>query len=104
MGRPPARDRGKLKVRFAIPYSDLDLPQEERDATLGPERPIDFGHSLTDLLGGQLDAGLMITDLIEDGWGGKDPLSDRTATFMATRSIKPEQAALPPVGDDGDNP
>lgn len=85
------RDKGKLKVRFRIPYSDLDLPEEERERTLGPERPIDFGHSLTELLGGQLDAGLMITNLLEDGWGGKDELSERIATFMATRSIKPSQ-------------
>lgn len=86
------RDRGKLKVRFTIPYSDLDLPEEERQRTLGPERPIDFGHPLSDLLGGQLRAGLTITDLIEDGWGGRDPLSDRIATFMATRSVKTTQS------------
>ncbi len=88
-----ARDKGKLKVRFSIPYNDLQLPAEEREQTLGPQRPIDFGHSLTDLLGGQLDAGLMITDLLEDRWGGKDALSERIATFMATRSIKPQQIA-----------
>lgn len=86
---PIKRDRGKLKVRFKIPYSDLDLPPEELEQTIGPERPIDFGHSLTDLLGGQLDAGLMLTDIMEDGWGGVDPLSDRIATFMATRAVKP---------------
>ncbi len=82
------RDHGKLKVRFKIPYSDLDLPPEELDQTIGPERPIDFGHSLTDLLGGQLDAGFMLTDIMEDGWGGDDALSDRIATFMATRAVK----------------
>ncbi|MEO1529804.1 MAG: class I SAM-dependent methyltransferase [Planctomycetota bacterium] len=83
------RDRGTLEVRFGIPYSDLDLPDEERDQTIGPERPIDFGHSLTDLVGGQLAAGLQLTDLFEDGWGGDDALSDRIATFMATRAVKP---------------
>ncbi|MEL6111049.1 MAG: class I SAM-dependent methyltransferase [Planctomycetota bacterium] len=56
------RDRGQLEVRFRIPYSDLDLPEEERDRTIGPERPIDFGHSLTDLLGAQLAAGFHPTD------------------------------------------
>ncbi|WP_201743708.1 class I SAM-dependent methyltransferase [Roseiconus nitratireducens] len=82
------RDRGKLKIRFSIPYSDLQLPPEERDRTLGPQRPIDFGHSLSDLLGGQLDAGFQLTDLMEDRWGGKDVLSERTATFLATRAVK----------------
>lgn len=85
---PRRRERGKLKVRFRIPYSDLDLPQDELSETIGPERPIDFGHSLTDLIGGQLDAGLALTDIMEDGWGGDDPLSDRIATFMATRAVK----------------
>ena len=82
------RDRGELEVRFRIPYSDLDLPEEERDQTIGPERPIDFGHSLTDLVGAQLTAGFLLTDLMEDGWGGEDPLSDRIATFLATRAVK----------------
>lgn len=82
------RDQGKLSVRFKIPYSDLDLPPDEREATLGPERPIDFGHSLTDLIGGQLDAGLQLTDMFEDAWGGDDVLSDHIATFLATRAIK----------------
>lgn len=84
------RDRGELRVRFRIPYSDLDLPPEEFEQTVGPERPIDFGHSLTELIGGQLDAGLVLTDIMEDGWGGDDSLSDRIATFMATRAVKPD--------------
>ncbi|TWT93831.1 class I SAM-dependent methyltransferase [Stieleria varia] len=81
--------RGQLVVRFSIPYSDLDLPDDQREETLGPERPIDFGHSLSDLIGGQLDAGLQLTDMMEDRWGGDDPLSDKIATFMATRAVKP---------------
>jgi SAM-dependent methyltransferase len=82
------RDRGKLMARFRIPYSDLDLPAEERARTLGPERPIDFGHSLSDLVGGQLEAGLLLTHMMEDRWGGDDVLSDHIATFLATRAIK----------------
>lgn len=82
------RERGELELRFRIPYSDLDLPEDERDATIGPERPIDFGHSLTDLIGAQLDAGLQLTNLMEDAWGGDDVLSDRIATFLATRAVK----------------
>ncbi|MEM0925387.1 MAG: class I SAM-dependent methyltransferase [Planctomycetota bacterium] len=83
-----SRDRGKLQVRFRIPYSDLDLPRDEREETLGPERPIDFGHSLADLIGGQTASGLMLTDLLEDVWGGDDPLSERIGTFLITRSEK----------------
>lgn len=84
-----ARDKGKLKVRFRIPYSDLQLPDEEREATLGPERPIDFGHSLSDLIGGQLEAGLVLTHLLEDSWGGDDPLREYISTFLLTAAVKP---------------
>lgn len=98
---PVKRDRGKLKVRFRIPYSDLDLPPEELEQTIGPERPIDFGHSLTDLIGGQLDAGFMLTDIMEDVWGGDDALSDRISTFLATRAVKSGIGFQPVIRDVG---
>ncbi len=79
-------EQGNFVVRHKIPYSDWDLPEAEREQTLGPERPIDFGHTLTELLGGQTAAGLHIIDLFEDVWGGDDLLSDYIATFIATRS------------------
>ena len=81
-------DNGKFVVRHKIPYSDWDLPEPERSETIGPERPIDFGHTLSDLIGGQLRAGFLLVDLIEDRWGGDDPLSEFIATFVATRARK----------------
>ena len=82
---------GEFVVRHRIPYSDVDLPQDERDRTVGPQRPIEFGHTLTDLITGQLAAGLVLTDLFEDRWGGNDPLSDFIPTFLATRASKPRR-------------
>ncbi|NNE01376.1 MAG: class I SAM-dependent methyltransferase [Pirellulaceae bacterium] len=81
-------EKGQFVVRHQIPYSDWDLPEDERERTLGPERPIDFGHSLTDLIGGQLAAGFHLAEMFEDRWGGEDALSDRICTFVATRAIK----------------
>ena len=83
-----AMEKGKFVVRHKIPYSDLDLPKQERDETLGPERPIDFGHSLTELIGGQLDAGFVLAEMFEDRWGGNDPLSEKIDVFLATRAVK----------------
>ena len=80
---------GDFVVRHRIPYSDVDLPQDERDRTIGTQRPIEFGHTLTDLIAGQLAAGLVLTDLFEDRWGGKDLLSDFIPIFLATRASKP---------------
>ncbi len=82
-------EKGRFVVRHNIPYSDWDLPEHEREQTIGPERPIEFGHTLTDLVGGQLDAGFLLADMCEDRWGGNDPLSKRIDVFLATRAIKP---------------
>jgi SAM-dependent methyltransferase len=81
-------DRGSLVVRHSIPYSDFDMPEEERRITLGPDRPREFGHSLEALLGGQIEAGLSIAGFFEDGWGQRDKLSSLIDVFVATRSTK----------------
>ncbi|MGB7344877.1 MAG: class I SAM-dependent methyltransferase [Pirellulaceae bacterium] len=83
-----AMERGEFVVRHGIPYSDWDLTAAEREQTLGPERPIDFGHTLEDLIGGQLQAGFQLTHFMEDRWGGDDPLSQKIATFFATRAVR----------------
>src|SRR5215210_514562 len=60
-------DEGILEVAHSIPYSDLtSLSKEYLDELIEKGLPVEFGHSLTDLLGGQCDAGFVITDLYED--------------------------------------
>lgn len=81
-------DRGKLKVRHKIPYSDLQLDDEERERLIGPDRPLEFGHSLTDLIGGQLQCGLQLTGFYEDRWGDPDRLSSLIDIFIATLAVK----------------
>ena len=88
-------DRGEFVVRHSIPYSDQDLPPEEREVTIGDERPIDFGHTLDDLLGGQMKAGFHLIDMFEDRWGGDHPLSEKIATFVATRARKSYAPLMP---------
>jgi len=81
-------DRGKLKVRHKIPYSDLQLSAEEREKLIGPERPLEFGHTLTDLIAGQLECGFQITGFFEDRWGDDDRLSSLIDVFIATCAVK----------------
>ena len=50
--------------------------------------PLSFGHTLEDQLGGQLDAGFVITALFEDRWD-ESALGRYMATFMATRAVRP---------------
>ena len=81
-------DRGKLKARHKIPYSDLQLDAEEREKLIGPDRPLEFGHTLTDLIAGQLDCGFQITGFFEDRWGDDDRLSSMIDVFVATCAVK----------------
>ena len=79
-------DDDNFVVRHKIPYSDFDLPTEERDRVLGNERPREFGHSLQQLIGQQLDAGFALTGFYEDGWGDNDKLSSMISLFCGTRA------------------
>jgi SAM-dependent methyltransferase len=82
-------ERGILKVKYAIPYSDLaSLSEEQRQKYIDQEEPLEFGHSLEDQIGGQCDAGFVITGFYED----RDPegvLDSYLPTFIATRAVKP---------------
>ena len=81
-------DRDEFVVRHRIPYSDADLGEDHREL-LGDDRPREFGHSLGDLIGGQLEAGFQMIGFYEDRWGGEDLLSEHINTFLATRCRKP---------------
>jgi len=81
-------DEGVLEVAHAIPYSDLtSIPKEDLDELIEKGLPVEFGHSLTDLLGGQCSAGFAITDLYED-YMMDSPLHNYHPSYIATRAIK----------------
>lgn len=87
--------RGILKVRQAIPYSDVrDLDGEDlRRLVLDPMSPLEFSHTLEDQIGGQLDVGFMLSGLYEDRYpqADGDRLSRYMDTVMATRASKPDR-------------
>ena len=81
-------EQGEFKVAHKIPYSDLtSLSAAQRQAYTDDQEPLCFGHTLEDQLGGQIDAGLALTGLFEDGWADW-PISQYLPTFMATKSTK----------------
>ncbi|MBX4377799.1 hypothetical protein K4H02_22350, partial [Mycobacterium tuberculosis] len=64
-----------------------DLPAAEREAKLGRGDALTFGHSLTELIGGPLDAGFVIDRFMEDWQPQPRFLIDRyLPTFLATRA------------------
>jgi hypothetical protein len=81
-------DEGILEVAYSIPYSDMtSLSDEDREEYLNKGAPLEFGHSLTDLIGGQCAAGFVITDLYEDLMLDS-PLHNYHPSYFATRAMK----------------
>lgn len=81
-------DEGVLDVAHSIPYSDLtSIPQEDLQELIAKGFPVEFGHSLTDLLGGQCAAGFVITDMYED-YMLDSPLHNYHPSYIATRAVK----------------
>jgi SAM-dependent methyltransferase len=92
-----AERTGVLQAKHRLPYSDLEsLPEEEVRRYAEQGEPLEFSHTLDDQIGGQLDAGFVITGFYEDGYkeSAEDPLSNFMPTFVATRAIKPEEEDL----------
>lgn len=81
-------ERGELVVRHRVPFSTLELPDEERVRAYGENGPVEYSHTLTEQIGGQLAAGFVLTHFVE-----APHHADATARFMpgyfATRAVKP---------------
>lgn len=81
-------DEGVLEVRHTIPYSDLThLTDAERQQYIDDLQPLEWGHSLDDQIGGQLDAGFVLVGFYEDVWPGQ-VLSDYLPHYITTRARK----------------
>jgi SAM-dependent methyltransferase len=82
-------DEGVLEVRHKLPYSDLThLTEAERQHYIDDLQPLEFSHTLDDQIGGQLDAGFVLTGFYEDVWPGQ-ALSEYMPHYIATRARKP---------------
>ncbi len=87
-----AETTGILQVKHPIPYSDLDVLDEmgiQQRLELGV--PLEFSHTLQTLMGGQLDAGLVLTGFYEDHDrpGDNAPMNKYFCPYIATRALKP---------------
>jgi hypothetical protein len=74
-------------VRHPLPYSSLDLPEAERRQYYG-DGPVEFSHSLTEQIGGQLAAGFTLTHLVEAPHHA-DPTGRYMPGYIATRAVRP---------------
>ncbi|WP_066554499.1 class I SAM-dependent methyltransferase [Croceicoccus bisphenolivorans] len=84
-----ALDRGELVATNPLPYRDIDLPPEQLDELIRQNRTVEFSHTLTEQIGGQMAVGLHLTAMFEDNWDDEGTAASRLfAPFIATRAIK----------------
>jgi SAM-dependent methyltransferase len=80
---------GELRVRYELPFAAATSLSEE-DLKRWVERgdPLEFSHTLEDQIGGQTEAGFLISGFYED-YHLDDPIAAHMPTLIATRAIKP---------------
>ena len=84
-----ADDTGEVRVTYSLPYSDAtSRTEEELGRQMERREPLEFSHTLEEQIGGQIEAGFLISGLYEDRHRD-DPIAAFMPTFIATRAIKP---------------
>lgn len=84
------RSQGLIRPTYRLPYSDQhSLPSDRLQEKMERGEGLVFGHSLTDLIGGQLAAGFLLQDFVEDFAPHARFLVDSyMPTFLASKAIK----------------
>ena len=80
-------ENGILEVKYKLPYADIDH-QEIYQRQVDHHWPLEYSHTLTDQLAGQLDAGFQIIGLYEDVMKNM-LISEYFPVYIATRALKP---------------
>jgi SAM-dependent methyltransferase len=81
-----AHTQGRLEVRHRVPYSDLtSLPEAERLHLFPRDAPLEFGHSLEEIIGGLAAEGLSINGYLEEFDAG-DQMGEYFPSFFALRA------------------
>ena len=84
-----ADETGELRVVHKLPFDAVtSLDEEGLKARIERGEPLEFSHTLEDQIGGQIDAGFVISGLYEDRHRD-DPVAAYMPTFVATRATKP---------------
>lgn len=88
---PQWQEQGLIRPIHTVPYADTQhLETDQLDAKVGRGEALVFGHSLTDQIGGQTDAGFRIVGFAEARAPTPRFIIDRfLPTFIATLALKP---------------
>jgi SAM-dependent methyltransferase len=86
---PDAKGEAARIARHRVPYSDLEaLPPDEIERRIERGDPLEYGHSLEDQIGGQIEAGFHLAGLFEDGWPERE-IGRLIPLFIATLALCP---------------
>lgn len=81
--------KDETKIVNSLPFNPLKDPELMKLLNEEEDGAVQFSHSLEEQLGGQLEAGLVLTHLYEDTNGSGKLHEMNIPTFLATRAIKP---------------
>ena len=77
----------RCEIKNPFPYSDVvSFSPKMMEVYLEEKRPLEFGHTLSDQIQGQITAGFLIAGLYEDK--GELLLDKYTEVFIATKAVK----------------
>jgi len=65
------------------------LSEEDRSRLIANQDALEFGHTLQDQIGGQIEVGFLISGFYEDRYddGDDDPISQYISSFIATHAL-----------------
>lgn len=80
-------DETECNIKYKLPFNPLKDPVAYEDS-IKNDWGISFSHTLEEQIGGQLEAGFVLTHLYEDTSGSGMLHEHNVPTYIATRSIK----------------
>ena len=81
-------DDTETAVTYKLPFNPLNDPQQYEESVKN-DWGIQFSHTLEEQIGGQIEAGFVLTNLYEDTNGEGKLHEYNIPSFLATRAIKP---------------
>lgn len=80
-------EQGIFEVANTLPFNSLDgLSEDEKEIFISEKRPIEYSHTLNELIGKQVEIGFAIVGFYEDC--SSEEISRYTATYFATKALK----------------
>lgn len=80
-------DDDEKTVLNTLPFNPLKN-KEQMEQSLRTDSGVQFSHTIEEQVGGQLEAGFMLTDLYEATNGAGNLHEHGIPTFIATRAVK----------------